>query len=180
MEELPNPFQNAYIPVGTLISYAGLNPRSLESLNWLICDGRSLSSLDKRYQNLYAVVGVQYGGTGVMFNLPDLRGMFLRGVGSGTDNDPDIALRYQQGDPTKHPISPQTDPVGSVQDDAFQSHVHGTNAIANTSNGWELSGVGSYDVTAAEIGSSGTSAETRPKNVYVYFLIYAGPQARED
>lgn len=49
---------------------------------WLICDGSVLNVAD--YPDLYAVIGVNYGGTvGLVFNLPDLRNRAPVGKGSG-------------------------------------------------------------------------------------------------
>ena len=61
---------------------------------WLICNGSEVSRSD--YPNLYNAIGVAWGiGNGVTtFNLPDLRGMFLRGVaGTDTVGDPDANAR---------------------------------------------------------------------------------------
>lgn len=49
---------------------------------WLICDGSVLNVAD--YPDLYAVIGVNYGGIGgLVFNLPDLRNRAPVGKGSG-------------------------------------------------------------------------------------------------
>jgi microcystin-dependent protein len=48
--------------------------------NWLPCDGRSL--LIQKYNALFALLGVRYGGDGkTNFNIPDLRGRFVAGCG---------------------------------------------------------------------------------------------------
>ena len=52
----------------------------LEPLGWMPCDGREMRI--SRYPDLFAALGCLYGGQyerGI-FNLPDLRGMFVRGL----------------------------------------------------------------------------------------------------
>lgn len=46
---------------------------------WLLCDGRSYSR--DKYRDLFATIGTLWGqgGDDTTFNVPDLRGMFLRG-----------------------------------------------------------------------------------------------------
>lgn len=51
---------------------------------WLICDGRSL--VRASYADLFTVVGTTYGAAdGTHFNLPDLRGRTLVGLGTHAD-----------------------------------------------------------------------------------------------
>lgn len=69
---------DAKLPAGTITMFAG----STAPAGWLICDGRSVSSVD--YPELYAVIGTTYGGYGTNFQLPDLRGRFPVGKNSGT------------------------------------------------------------------------------------------------
>jgi hypothetical protein len=46
--------------------------------NFILCDGRSLSSL--QYQKLYTLIGTTYGGSGGMFNLPNFSSYFTIGA----------------------------------------------------------------------------------------------------
>lgn len=72
-------------PVGTIISFAGINPPN----GYLLCNGQEI--LRSEYQSLFDVIGTNYGdGDGeTTFNVPDLRGVFLRGLdnGRGIDNE---------------------------------------------------------------------------------------------
>ncbi|GAB1255380.1 phage tail protein [Desulfovibrio falkowii] len=69
------------VPVGTIISWpVATNPDDMD--NWLECNGQSISQ--SVYPELFAVVGPQ---------VPDLRGLFLRGLGGNS-----AALGVQQGD----------------------------------------------------------------------------------
>lgn len=105
-------------PVGSIISYAG-DVSLLESKGWLVCKGQSLST--KNYTRLYKAIGNSWGGDnrGERFNLPDLRGYFLRGVSEGVNTDPDKLLRtarFQGGNTGNN--------VGSYQDDLIETHIH--------------------------------------------------------
>lgn len=149
----------------------------LEAWGWMLCDGRSLSSVD--YPELFAVLGHLYGGSGSQFNIPDYRGYFLRGVGTGTRNDPDIAARTA-------PAGGQgpSDGVGSVQACAVQSHEH-TYSSAPAPSAESPSGtaagapsVASALTTGGPVAGTGqrqavlvSPNETRPLNVYVNYII---------
>ena len=47
--------------------------------NWRQCNGATLSKTT--YPELFAVIGYTYGGSGDNFELPNLRGKFVTGVG---------------------------------------------------------------------------------------------------
>ena len=71
-----NFFLNNYvlIPAGTIIQSAAF----AEPDGWLDCNGRSLSIYD--YAGLFAAIQYTYGGSGVNFTIPDMRGRV--GVGN--------------------------------------------------------------------------------------------------
>jgi microcystin-dependent protein len=77
------------VPTGSITAYAG----SQAPAGWLLCDGRELGRTE--YPALYAAIGTTYGaGDGSStFNLPDLRGRFLRGWDGGTNRDADSSQR---------------------------------------------------------------------------------------
>lgn len=160
---------NGTLP-GTVISFAGANAPA----GYLVCDGSSV--LVANYPDLYAAIGDAWGGDGgTNFNLPDLRGQFMRGLDNGASIDPDAATRtaLNTGGNTG-------DAVGSYQGDAFEAHLH-TYSRGNVAFGVGLaeggSGVNvfsgtaqsSVDTTAPSSGT--TSTETRPENAYVLFMI---------
>lgn len=70
------------IPVGTVVPFAG----STAPEGWLLCDGRSTGISRTTYANLFAVIGTTYGlgDDSTTFNLPDIRGRNIIGVGTGT------------------------------------------------------------------------------------------------
>jgi microcystin-dependent protein len=63
-------------------------PRTTPPLNWLRCNGAAISRTT--YANLFAVLGTHFGaGDGsTTFTLPDLRGVFPRGLDDGLGYDP--------------------------------------------------------------------------------------------
>jgi len=64
--------------------------------NFLDCNGQSVNAVT--FAQLFAIVGFKYGGSGANFNLPDLRGTFVRGTALGSGNDPDRTSRTDRGD----------------------------------------------------------------------------------
>jgi microcystin-dependent protein len=173
------------VPVGTVIAFAGVSVPD----GWLLCNGAAISR--SVYTRLFTAIDIAhgYGDNSTTFNLPDLRGRFLRGVAAGSVNDPDRASR------TAANTGGNTgDAVGSVQADGFQSHAHISGMYAldsrfdvyasvgvsagssyGSTNGSSLSAVTSYPITDAASGGIGgtprASTESRPKNVNVNYLI---------
>ncbi|HYD80321.1 MAG TPA: phage tail protein, partial [Paucimonas sp.] len=112
-----------FVPVGTVLPYAGplatgdgsaaairQIKTNLWTAGWLYCDGAAMSCND--YRDLFGVIGYAFGGSDGSFNLPDLRGQFIRGVSDNATQDPDRADRK--------PAAPGGNAgamVGSVQQD---------------------------------------------------------------
>lgn len=121
---------------------------------WLLCDGTAVSRTT--YSALFAVIGESFGqGDNVStFNVPDLRGRFLRGIDDGAGVDPDAASRTAMatGGATG-------DAVGSVQDSAFQSHGHNVSDSGHTHNIRTTSG-GGAGTRSWNAGSSGGAPQT--------------------
>lgn len=74
-------------PIGTIVMWPGLiDPQngSYPPYGWLLCDGSTLNNSGGEYNNLYYVIGTNYGGTGqASFNLPNLQQKFPLGALSG-------------------------------------------------------------------------------------------------
>lgn len=73
---------------------------SVTPRGWAVCDGQSLPV--SQNQALFSLLGIQYGGDGrTNFNLPDLRGRVMIGIGSNypqgsTGGVPTVSLSLTQ------------------------------------------------------------------------------------
>ena len=119
------------------------------------------------YADLFALFGIIYGlGDGsTTFNLPDLRGMFLRVRDNLAGIDPDAATRSDRGDGTTG------DAVGTRQVDTFESHTH-TYVDQTTNQGGAAAANFNVKITnyTANSGATGGS-ETRPINIGVRYIM---------
>ncbi len=66
------------MPLGSMIVFPSATPPNAK---WLRCEGQPLSTTI--YADLFAVIGYSFGGAGLSFNLPDLRGQFIAGYNAG-------------------------------------------------------------------------------------------------
>lgn len=134
-----------------------------EPAGWLECDGAAISRTT--YSDLFAVISDDYGaGDGsTTFNLPDLRGEFIRGFANGSTNDPDRASRTTRGDGTTG------DNVGTKQGYQLQSHTHTYSRAAQNdrADGGQSSMTGYGTNTTDATGGN----ETRPRNVQLMYCI---------
>jgi microcystin-dependent protein len=167
------------VPAGTILPFAGSSAPS----GYLLCDGTPVSRA--QYANLFAAIGTAWGD-GTMqadgttpssfqaqdgFNLPDLRGRFLRGVDGTAGNDPDELTRA-----ASNAGGNTGNAVGSKQADQFASHVH-----PNTINAAAFTGAYGYTVgtqpnnannSVATINNAAAGGnETRPKNADVTYIV---------
>jgi microcystin-dependent protein len=162
-------------PPGTIVAFAGMNPPA----GWWICDGRVVSRTD--YPILFNAIGTAWGsGNGsTTFNLPDLRGYFLRGVDGNAGRDPNNATRT-----ASNPGGNPANAVGSVQSESVSSHTHLLSVGSlNNFNDYFGGSTATYGILDVYNRSDATSiqqypalqtvggAENRPKNVYVNYII---------
>lgn len=150
-------------PAGSVMAFMGTSAPG----GWLECNGAAVSRTT--YSGLFDVISTMYGaGDGsTTFNLPDIRGYFLRGWDHGAGNDPDASSRTNRGDGSTG------DYVGTKQEDDFESHNHsisGASASSSANNGDDERSDGNPTGTAPAIGDAGGS-ETRPKNINVMYCI---------
>lgn len=105
------------LPAGAIMPYAMTTCPN----GWIAANGASIARAV--YPNLFAAIGTMYGSAdGASFNLPDYRGLFLRGTDGGRKVDPDRDARAARGDGTKG------DQVGTTQGHQLYSHNHGASA----------------------------------------------------
>lgn len=156
------------LPIGSIVMWTGSVVTPID--NWLFCDGSAVLR-SGQYSDLYAVIGDAFGeGDGsTTFNVPDFRGMFPRGVdnmgGSAAGNDPDAASRTASGTGGNTGNN-----VGSKQGDELKSHSHDVPTVDGIGGSTELLQDTAGSVTAQSTDSTGGN-ETRPKNIYVGFII---------
>ena len=139
------------VPVGSIHNMA----MATVPTGYLYCDGTAVSR--STYSNLFSAIGTTYGvGNGTTtFNLPDFRGVFLRGLDSGRGLDPSRAIGTYQADN----LGSHTHTVTMCY---YDNHKAGGGGGDNGTTGYW-----NYTNTTAATGG----AETAPKNVAVYTVI---------
>ena len=144
-----NNVMNVGVPVGAVAYFS----QDVPPFGWLKANGAAVSRTV--YANLFAAIGERYGrGDGrTTFNLPDLRGEFIRSWDDGRAIDRNRSL-------------------GSWQADEFRSHSHGigVNRQSDNDRGSHSSTV-SVDTDGQTDPAGGI--ETRPRNIALLACIKA-------
>ena len=107
------------------------------------------------YSALFAAIGTTFGAGdwSTTFNIPDLRGEFIRGWDDSRGVDPWRTL-------------------GTGQDDAFKSHTHYILAGTDESDaGPKVRGGGTYVTSGTSVTEATGSTETRPRNIALMACI---------
>jgi microcystin-dependent protein len=135
------------IPVGAVMHFA----MNAAPTNWLKANGASLDRT--AYSKLFAAIGTTYGSaTGSTFNIPDLRGEFIRGFDDGRGLDAGRGFGSAQASDFAshtHPASSGTESAGhthsfsdsSSSTSAGGSHAH-TVDVNHNSGVWAIGGGG--------------------------------------
>lgn len=187
------------IPSGMVISFAG--PLDNIPEGWLPCDGRALKSSD--FPTLFDRIGTTYGngsagmgaGGGTNFNVPDLRGEFIRGLDRGRGIDANRTIGSFQDWTTARPTIPFNFSIN-----AAGSHTHSTGIYNFSGLGQFISGPSKSPITFVEYfvfplsgifdtsisggqtptegahthtitSAGGGDSETRPVNTAVHYFI---------
>lgn len=185
-------------PIGSVQAFAG--PKDHIPSGWRECNGDTIRR--SRFPALFRVIGISWGeGNGrTTFNLPDLRGVFLRGVAGTSNLDPDVLLRerIRPGGNTGNAVGslqqfgtalPRKTPFSTGnenqqhQHDYFDAHFAEVHAGADqrlegSNNGFDgdNGAFGRTRKTAPNTVShthevtAGGDGETRPVNAYVYWI----------
>lgn len=170
------------IPTGTILTFGATNPPS----GFLECNGSAISR--STYASLFSILSTTHGaGDGSStFNLPDLRGQFVRGWDNSAGVDASRAFGSSQTDQNKN----HTHTTDSQSLTGSVSHLSGSlannpgsasgiitklspaSAIgARSSGSANASGI-SIDATHSHtISSSGGGTEARPKNIALMYII---------
>jgi len=142
------------IPAGSVLPFAMSSAPS----GYLECDGTAISR--STYSDLFSAIGTTFGtGDGsTTFNIPDLRGEFIRGWDHGKGTDSGRTL-------------------GSSQSGAIESHSHGFSSSQATNN-TSLNGGTSYVQLSGQSPGANTAStdttgvsETRPRNIALMYCI---------
>ena len=167
-------------PTGSVIAFAGASAPT----GWLMCNGDAVSRTT--YAALFSTLGSTYGaGDGsTTFNLPDLRGEFVRGLDGGRGVDSGRTLgSAQSGQNASHSHTGSAASAGAHSHTASSSssgsHSHSGSAASGGSHShshdvpWRTTTVpaGSADsVFGANLGSGGTTstdgAHTHSLSIY--------------
>ncbi|KGH20758.1 phage tail protein [Comamonas thiooxydans] len=134
---------------------------------WLECNGAAISRAT--YGTLFASIGTNYGaGDGATtFNLPDLRGEFLRGADRGRGIDAGRAVGSAQGDAIRE-IEADMGVVVSELVGGAASGVDWVNDISSSQKGTSL-GAAKMNFKASRVVP--VASENRPRNVAVLTII---------
>jgi hypothetical protein len=156
-----DPVPPGFLPAGTVQWFAGVTSPA----GWVFCNGQTLDVAT--YPDLYAAIGRVFTASGVaptQFQVPDLRGQFIRGWDNRTTGGVDNGRAF-----------------GSFQNDEFKSHKH---LFADADPAWKntmdalggptgfpgLTGSGNVRFGNPETQNEG-GTETRPKNVALLPII---------
>lgn len=180
------------VPPGTIMPFAG--PVGNIPAGWLLCDGQAYANAT--YPELSAAIGTFWGGSSDIFNVPDLRGHFLRGLDDRDAENDDLGASERvdvngntvgavvgsyQGEATK---LPSTNFTGSTSTNGAHTHTYKFDAFehrAGTGNSNDnvfdndnntnatTSSAGNHSHTVTITG--GGDQETRPKNASVNYII---------
>ena len=171
--------RESLVPAGTVVAYGG----DTAPTGWVMCDGAALSRTAE--PALFNAIGTRFGaplGTTTTFNVPDLRGRFIRGwnaLQTGEARDPDASAAFANGGrKASMPGGDSGDKIGSLQLDAFKNHAHPfsdtyTNFSQTSANGSVGNTGATNTLEQADNTSNSTTggSETRPANVYLNYII---------
>jgi len=159
------------VPIGTIITFAGSAPSGpYVPSGFLHANGATISRTV--YSALFSAIRDVFGaGDGTTtFNIPDLRGEFIRGWDNGRGIDAGRTFGSTQGDAFQN----ITSTVGISRD----MTTGGTGAFSQTPVSSQLAGSGSVgsqpfrtDFDASNASGVRTAAETRPHNIALLHCI---------
>src|SRR6056297_1599638 len=140
-------------PAGTVSAFAGTS----EPDGYFFCDGQEVNRATN--SELFSAIGTTFGsGDGsTTFNVPDLRGEFIRGWDNGRGVDSGRSF-------------------GSFQDHALENHEHEGNGLITLGGSLILNNAGNDAKNTSDTGgviNANVSDETRPRNVAMMYIIKA-------
>lgn len=157
----------AGVPSGSVTAFAG----SAAPSGWLECNGTAVDRTT--YADLFTAIGTTYGaGNGTTtFNLPDLRGEFVRGWDNGRGIDSGRARGSAQSSQNlAHSHGGGTGAAGSHSHNVTvgEAGMGGTISTAASTTGSQSTGsVSDHTHTISSDGGS----EARPRNIAMMYII---------
>ena len=151
------------LPVGMIVMFPILGIPN----GWIACDGKKH---DKRMlPELFDVIGYNYSviKSGDLFQVPDYRGLFVRGVDYKRSDEATRTFLDPSGARSLN---------GTVQNDQIVDHAHsyiGYNGSTSAEGGnpWYAYTMGDVNKTTGGVSGAGTGSETRPKNIVALYCI---------
>ena len=171
------------VPSGTVHLFATTTAPS----GYLECDGSAVSRAT--YADLFTVIGTTWGaGNGsTTFNLPDLRGEFVRGWDNGRGADSSRSFASSQSDQNKQHNHGVTDPghnhsindPGHIHQVQYSNSDSGDGVIEESGTGLSgqeptLSATTGITINSASTGISiqnDGGSEARPRNIAMMYVI---------
>ena len=150
-------------PVGVIQQWAGTVSDDAIPENYVLCDGRQLSTL--QYPELYAVLGTRFGYSSGFFRVPDLRGRFVVGY---SDTDSDYTTMGSTGGEKKHTLS--------VAEMPSHSHTYVKTTIRDSDvnhSGWDSAVYTDYNDTPTAAVGGDQAHENRPPYMVLAYIIKA-------
>jgi len=178
------------VPSGSVFTHASTTLPS----GYLECNGASVSR--STYAALFSAIGTTWGSSGgSVFNVPDLRGEFIRGFDNSRGVDSGRSFASSQGSQyTQHNHSTSASSSSSVSDPGhFHNLLYGSGSFGGSSGAVTPRGSGtpttpgitdrisskttgisvstSTSVTVNNSGGTSNSSETRPRNISMIYII---------
>lgn len=149
-------------PAGAVMAFG----MSTVPANWLECNGAAVNRTT--YATLFAAIGTTWGaGDGsTTFNLPDLRGEFIRGWDHGKGTDTGRALASSQADELESHSH-----LNGVADDSAVTFVYGGSTTAIPGSATQAYSTSATALTHQGITSTTGGTETRPRNIALMYCI---------
>lgn len=133
-------------PAGMVMMWAGNDVGTFILNNrWTICGGQALEKAD--FPELYDAIGGGFGETATTFNVPDMRGQFIRATDRGLGKDP--GPRAAAGNGSVGNAAP-----GTTQQDGIAAHTHDFLDNQVDLNFTDVTGNNAPDIPPAGAGST--------------------------
>ena len=171
-----------FCPIGSILPFGG----TIAPNGFFLCQGQALSRTD--YKELFGVIGTSFGvGDGsTTFNLPDLRGEFLRGAGTNSHTNTYIGELEGSGGAVGEHQNASALPAFNVWHASGTTWSFGAYSDKGDADGQHIANPTSdrvkrsaviTNVGASASGSSASNgaiwATTRPTNTSVNYIIKA-------